>query len=156
MTLNFKLDRTDLAILSELQRDAMASIEAIAAAVSVSANTCWRRIKRMEENKVILGRVILIDPDTIGAGQIVFVSVRTRQHTSDWAKQFKKVASDIPEIIEIYRLAGDVDYLLKIACRDVAEYDQVYKKLIETLDLTDVSAAFAMECLKHTHALPLD
>lgn len=152
---NFELDRTDISILEVLQQDATTSIDAIAEQVSVSPNTCWRRIKRMEDNKIILGRVILIEPKAIGAGQIVFVSVRTREHNSEWASRFQKIASEIPEVIEIYRLAGDVDYLLKIACRDVAEYDRVYNRLINKIDLTDVSAAFAMECLKHTTALPL-
>jgi len=156
MSKNIEIDHTDRAILTVLQKDAMASTETIAAKVSVSPNTCWRRIKRMEEKGVIRGRVLLLDPEAIGAGQIVFVSVRTRQHTSEWAQKFRKAASRIPEVIEIYRLAGNVDYLLKIACRDVAAYDAVYNRLIAELDLTDVSAAFAMECLKQTTALPLN
>ena len=152
---NVEIDLTDRAILKIIQQDATRSVEAIAAEVSVAPNTCWRRIKQMETKGIIRGRVALVEPDYVGAGQVVFVSVRTRNHSKKWIAQFGRVVTDIPEVIEFYRIAGDIDYILKVVCEDVAHYDRVYKKLVERLDLADITAAFAMECLKNTTALPV-
>lgn len=149
------IDETDRVILSLLQRDASVSLESLAAAASISVNTCWRRVKRLEEAGILARRVALIDPEKVGLGQTVFVAIRTRDHSAAWLGRFAEVVGAVPEVVEFYRMAGDVDYLLKIQVRSVADYDRVYKSLISRVELADVSATFAMECLKNTTELPL-
>jgi Lrp/AsnC family transcriptional regulator len=105
------------------------SVEQIARAVGLSQTPCWRRIKRLEHEGVIARRVAIVDPAKLDVGVTVFVSVRTNQHNDEWLEQFTRGVQDIPEIVEIYRMSGDVDYLLKILVRDIAEYDRIYKKL---------------------------
>ena len=148
-------DSADLRILRELQQDASRSVEQIAQAVGLSQNPCWRRIKRLESEGVIARRVAIVDPAKLDVGITVFVSVRTNQHNDAWLEQFTRGVQDIPEIVEIYRMSGDVDYLLKILVRDIAEYDRIYKKLIRVAELYDVSSSFAMEQLKYTTEIPL-
>ena len=104
---------------------------------------------------MIARRVALLDPDKLGLAQTVFVAIRTRDHSKAWLETFAKTVSAIPEVTEFYRMAGDVDYLLKISCASVADYDRVYKSLIARIDIADVSATFAMECIKNTTELPL-
>lgn len=149
------IDDTDRLILRALQADGSASLESVAALASISVNTCWRRVKRLEEAGVVSKRVALIDPEKVGLAQTVFVAIRTRDHSAAWLKRFTEAVRSIPEVIEFYRMAGDVDYLLKIQVGHVADYDRVYKSLIARVDLADVSATFAMECLKNTTELPL-
>ena len=149
------LDSIDLRILGELQRDASRSVEQIARAVGLSQTPCWRRIKRLEHEGVITRRVAIVDPAKLDVGVTVFVSVRTNQHNDEWLEQFTRGVQDIPEIVEIYRMSGNVDYLLKILVRDIAEYDRIYKKLIRVTDLYDVSSSFSMEQLKYTTEIPL-
>ena len=149
------LDSIDLRILDELQRDASRSVEQIAQAVGLSQNPCWRRIKRLEHEGVIARRVAIVNPAKLDIDVTVFVSVRTNQHNDEWLEQFTRGVQDIPQIVEIYRMSGDVDYLLKILVRDIAEYDRIYKKLIRVADLYDVSSSFAMEQLKYTTEIPL-
>ena len=150
-----KLDDTDIAILDALQRDATQSLDTIAARTGVSLNTCWRRVKRLEEQGVLERRVALIDNEKVGLPLTVFVAVRTDNHSKDWAEAFTQAARDIPEIVEFYRLAGEVDYILKMMVASVADYDRVYQRLIARVTLSDVSASFAMEKLKFTTELPL-
>ncbi len=150
-----KLDDSDRQILTLLQRDSTISLEAIAERLSVSLNTCWRRVRRLEEEGVIKARVAICDPEKLGLGQTIFVSVKTNDHSSAWLKKFGKTVTSIPEVVELYRMAGDVDYLLKIMVSSVSDYDRVYKSLIAKIDVDDVSAAFAMECLKNTTELPV-
>ncbi|WP_367179246.1 Lrp/AsnC family transcriptional regulator [Hyphomonas sp.] len=149
------MDDTDRAILRLLQSDASISLESMADRVSISVNTCWRRVKRLEEAGILSRRVALIDPEKVGLAQTVFVAIRTRDHSATWLQRFATAVQSIPEVIEFYRMAGDVDYLLKVQVRSVADYDRVYKALIARVDLADVSATFAMECLKNTTELPL-
>lgn len=149
------IDETDRRILRLLQSDAELSLESIAEKVSVSVNTCWRRIKRLEEAGILARRVALIDPEKVGLAQTVFVAIRTREHSAAWLDRFATAIRSIPEVIEFYRMAGDVDYLVKVQVGSVADYDRVYKSLISRVDLADVSATFAMECLKNTTELPL-
>ncbi len=150
-----KIDETDRVLLRSLQSDARLSLEALAEAASISLNTCWRRVKRLEDAGVIARRVALIDPDRVGLGQTVFVAIRTREHSAAWLGRFAEAVRSIPEVIEFYRMAGDVDYLLKVQVASVADYDRVYKQLISKVELADVSATFAMECLKNTTELPV-
>ena len=149
------LDAADIRILRLLQRDASLSIAGIAEAVNLSQNACWRRIKQLEEQGVIQKRVALLDPQRLGVGVTVFVSVRAGEHTEKWLENFTAAVRRIPEVVEFYRMAGDVDYLLKLQVADIAAYDRVYKALIRSAKLMDVSAAFAMEEMKRTTELPL-
>lgn len=149
------IDDTDRIILRALQADGAASLESVAASASISLNTCWRRVKRLEETGVLSKRVALIDPEKVGLSQTVFVAIRTRDHSAGWLQRFSTAVRSIPEVIEFYRMAGDVDYLLKIQVASVADYDRVYKALIARVDIADVSATFAMECLKNTTELPI-
>ena len=149
------IDETDRQILRHLQRDATTSLESLAEQLAVSVNTCWRRVRRLEENGVLKARVAICDPDQLELGQTVFVAVRTRDHSAAWLDAFAKTVADIPEVVEFYRMAGDVDYLLKIVVASVSDYDRVYKALINKMEIADVSATFAMECLKNTTELPI-
>ena len=149
------LDRLDTRILTALQTDADQPIADLAAGVGLSANACWRRVKRLEELGVIRGRVALLDPEKIGLGVTVFVAVRTNEHNDVWLQQFAEAVQQIPEVVEFYRMSGDIDYLLKVVVADIAHYDRVYKRLIKSVKLTDVSSSFAMEQMKYTTALPV-
>lgn len=151
-----KLDAIDLKILALLQEDASRAIQAVADDVGLSQNACWRRIKIMEDAGVITGRVAVIDPDVLGLGVTAFVMIRTSEHNEKWLETFAKGVAKIPEVVEFYRMSGEVDYLLKVLVRDIKDYDRVYKKLIAIAPLSDVSSTFAMERLKSTTALPLD
>ena len=149
------LDGIDLRILAILQENAERSISEIAEAIHLSQNACWRRIRQLEEQGYILKRVALLDAVKLGAGMTVFVMVRAGEHSQEWLERFAEAVRKIPEIVEFYRMTGEVDYLIKIRVADIAGYDRVYKQLIRSAPLTDVSGAFAMEELKHTTAIPL-
>ena len=148
-------DEIDLSILRELQQDAARSVQEIADAVGLSQNPCWRRIKRLEGAGVIEKRVALLDPRKLGLGLTVFVAIRTNQHNDAWLERFAEAVSRIPEIVEVHRMSGDIDYLLKVLVRDIGEYDRIYRKLIGSVELSDVSSSFSMEPIKSTTALPL-
>ncbi len=150
-----EFDSIDRAILDELQRDASRSIQQIAQAVGLSQNPCWRRIKRLEAAGVIEKRVAILDPEKLGKAITVFVSIRTNQHNEAWLERFASGVMEIPEVVELYRMSGEIDYLMKVLVADIAEYDRVYKKLIEVAELNDVSSSFAMERIKYTTAVPL-
>ena len=150
------LDKLDRDILRHLQEDASQPIQQIADAVGLSVNPCWRRIRRMEAEGVIEGRVALVDPEKVGLGLTIFVRIKTNQHSAAWAEQLASVIAAMPEILECHRIGGDVDYLLKVVVPDMAGYDRTYKELIERLPaLADVSALFSMERLKSTTGLPI-
>ncbi|MBC5763851.1 Lrp/AsnC family transcriptional regulator [Ramlibacter albus] len=150
------MDKKDLQILAILQEDGTTPLSELAEAVSLSSTPCWRRVQRMQEDGVIRKTVTLCDPAALNVGVTVFVSIRTNQHSDAWMRRFVQGTRDIPEIVEIYRMSGDVDYLLKVVVPDIAGYDRVYKRLIKAVELQDVSSSFAMEVLKTTTALPLD
>ncbi|MNK86313.1 Leucine-responsive regulatory protein [compost metagenome] len=150
-----KLDSIDLKILDILQRDAEQQVAQIAEQVGLSATPCWRRIQRMKEAGVITRQVALLDPQKINVGVTVFVSVRTSTHTQEWFDRFTATVHAIAEVVEFYRMSGDVDYLLRVVVPDIAAYDAVYKRLIAGTNLHDVSSSFAMQELKQTTALPL-
>lgn len=150
-----ELDSIDRRILAALQNDATLSIADISERVGLSQTPCWKRIKRLEGAGVITGRVALLDRMQLGVGTTVFVSVRTSQHDEDWLVQFADAIRAIPEVTEFYRMSGDVDYLLKIVCRDIADYDRIYKSMIRAAKLSDVSSSFAMEQIKYTTEVPL-
>lgn len=150
------MDATDRKILACLQEDAAMPVAEIASSVGLTSTPCWRRIQKLEEAGVIRARVALLDSTKLNVGVTVFVFVKTREHSADWLAKFAAVVTDFPEVVELYRMSGDVDYLLRVVVPDVAAYDQFYKRLIERISLTDVSSVFAMEQIKHTTALPLD
>jgi Lrp/AsnC family transcriptional regulator len=150
------LDRTDRKLLECLQRDATLSVADLAAAVGLSTTPCWKRVKRLEDEGYILRRVALVDRAKIGLKVTIFVSIRTNEHDPEWLENFARVAASFPEIVELYRMSGDVDYLMKVVTQDVEGYDRFYKKLIKAVRLTDVSSAFAMEQIKYSTELPLD
>ena len=149
------MDAIDLRILALLQEDATLTVAEVADKVSLSPTPCWRRIQRLEKDGVIRKRVTLLDAARLNAGVTVFVSVKTNQHSAAWLERFAKAVAAIPEIVEFYRMSGEVDYLLRVVVPDIAGYDAVYKKLIRTAELSDVSSSFAMEQLKYTTSLPL-
>ncbi|WP_395401017.1 Lrp/AsnC family transcriptional regulator [Pseudoduganella sp. UC29_106] len=149
------MDKKDLEILSLLQEDASAPLATLAEAINLSSTPCWRRIQKLQEDGVIQRQVALCDPEQLNLGLTAFVAVRTNLHNREWTERFVSGARDIPEIIEIYRMSGDIDYMLKVMVPDIRGYDEVYKKLIKVVDLFDVSSSFAMEVVKHTTALPL-
>ena len=150
-----QLDSLDWSILSQLQADASLAVHEVGERVGLSHNACWRRIKRLEEAGVIARRVALLDPARIGLATTVFVAVKTNRHDPEWLEAFARGVALIDEVIECHRMAGDVDYLLKLVVRDIAHYDRIYRKLIAAVpDLADVSSSFSMERMKHTTALP--
>jgi Lrp/AsnC family transcriptional regulator len=149
------LDSIDFSILALLQEDAARSIQDIADTVNLSQNACWRRIRQMEETGVIKKRVALLDATKLGAGLTVFVQVRAAEHSEEWLAHFAAAVKTIPEIVEFYRMTGEIDYLIKMRVADMAGYDRAYKTLIATARLGDVSASFAMEEIKASTAIPL-
>ena len=150
-----KLDAIDRRLLEMLQLDSDTPVAELATAVQLSTTPCWRRIQRMKDAGVITGNVALVDPKTVNVGVTVFVNIRTNQHSQAWFDRFHATVESIPEVVEFYRMSGDVDYLLRIVVPDIAAYDGVYKRLIAGTQLFDVSSSFAMEQLKFTTALPL-
>ena len=152
----FDMDDIDRKILAILQHDATIAIAEIAEQVGLSTTPCWRRIQKLDEAGVIRSRVALLDSAQLNVGVTVFVSVRTNEHNAAWFAQFSKAVADIPEVVEFYRMSGDVDYLLRVVVPAIAAYDTVYQRLIEKVSLSDVSSSFAMEQIKYTTALPLD
>lgn len=150
------LDKIDRQILRVLQQDASIPIQRVAEQVGLSVNPCWRRIRRLETEGVIRGRVALVAPEQVGLGLTVFVRVKTRDHSAAWARKLNDVIAAMPEILECHRIGGDVDYLLKVVVPDMAGYDRTYRDLIDRLPaLSDVSALFSMERLKSTTGLPI-
>lgn len=149
------MDRMDEKILACLQADATLSIADISARIGLSQTPCWRRIQNLENSGVIRKRVALLDRDKLNVGVTVFVSLKTNQHTQEWLKEFAAIVYEFPEVLEFYRMSGGIDYLLKIVVPDIAAYDAVYKRLIEKVDLFDVSSSFAMEEIKCDTELPL-
>ena len=150
------LDAMDIKILRILQEDATLPVAEIGKAVGLSTTPCWRRIQKLEEAGDIQKRVALLDPKKVGAGVTVFVFISTSQHTLEWLERFHAVIVDFPEVVEFYRMIGEIDYLLRVVVPDIDAYDRFYKKLISKIELSNVSSAFAMEQIKFTTALPLD
>ena len=149
------MDDKDKKILRLLQEDAMMPVAEVASHVGLSTTPCWRRIQKLEEEGVIRKRVALLDRHKLNVGVTVFVAVKTRHHVVDWLEKFKSAVEEIPEVVEAYRLSGDIDYLLRIVVPDIGAYDDVYKSLIEKVEFSDVSSSFAMEDMKFTTALPV-
>ncbi len=149
------MDNIDRKILSLLQSDASLSISEIASQVNLSSTPCWKRIRRLEDEGIIRKRVALLDSDKIGGGIMVFISIKTNEHNQDWFNQFVTTVDEMSEVMGFYRLAGDVDYLMKVVVPDIASYNDFYLRLIDRLPLSNVTAGVVMEQIKDTTELPL-
>ena len=150
------MDRIDKRILDILQKNATMPVAEIGKRVGLSTTPCWRRIQKLEDDGVIERRVALLNPAKINARVTVFVAVTTDQHNEEWLRRFAEVVKDFPEIVEFYRMSGQIDYMLRVVVPDIEAYDRFYKRLIGRIELSDVSSFFAMEQIKYTTALPLD
>ncbi|MDD9909565.1 MAG: Lrp/AsnC family transcriptional regulator [Ahrensia sp.] len=150
------MDQIDKRLLTLLQQDSTTPVAELGRRVGLSTTPCWRRIQKLEEDGVIKKRVAVLDPEAVNARVTVFVSIRTASHSTEWLKRFSEVVQKFPEVVELYRMSGDVDYLMRIVVPDIAAYDDFYQRLIAQVDIRDVSSSFAMEQMKYTTQLPLD
>ena len=149
------MDAIDRKIVALLQDDASLSLAQIAHRVGLSQSPCWKRIQRLEKSGVIQKRVALINPESIGMGLTVFVSIETGDHSTAWLSKFAQTVTAMPEVMEFHRMAGDIDYMLRVAVPNMQAYDAFYKRLIAKIELSDVTSMFAMEEIKSTTRLPL-
>ena len=156
LTMENYTDEIDRKILDIIQSDSSFSMDEISEFVNLSRNACWRRIRRMEEVGIIKARVALVEPSSINLGLSAFVMIRTNSHDTSWAEKFDKVVKCFPEIIGAHRMAGDLDYILRVRVRDVKDYDNFYQTLISKISISDISASFVMDDIKDTTALPTD
>ncbi len=150
------MDLIDRKIIATLQEDTTLSIQQIADRVGLSQTPCWKRIQKLEQSGVIRGRVALVEPTSIGLGLTVFVSVSTDDHSPAWREEFARKATAFPEVMDLYRMAGEVDYMLRVVVRDMAAYDAFYKRLTDAVEIKAVVSRFAMEAIKSTTAYPID
>lgn len=151
-----ELDLIDRKIVSELMRDATLSLAQIADRVGLSQTPCWKRIQKLETMGVLTRRVAIADPNRIGFGLTVFVGIEAPDHSAEWRERFTEVVTAIPEVMEVYRMAGQMDYLLRVSVRDMAAFDRLYKQLTDALPIKNVTSNFAMERLAYTTAYPID
>jgi len=150
------LDKKDRQILSLLQEDATLSLAALADKVSMSTTHCWKRVKRLEDEGVISKRVALLNPLMVDLPTSIFMTLSVSNHERKWMEQFKQVVGDFDEVMEVYRMTGEFDYMLRVQVRDIQSFDSFYKRLMEKLDgISKVTSSFAMEIIKYTTALPL-
>ena len=149
------IDEIDKKILALLQQDCTLPATEIANRVGLSATPCWRRIQKLEEEKYIRSRVALLDGAKLNVDVTAFIAVRTNQHNGAWLDKFEKAVSDMTEVVDFFRLSGDIDYLIRVALPNIKAYDAFYKRLIEKVDMSDVNCMFAMETIKSTTELPL-
>lgn len=151
-----EIDSIDRKILAELQRDATLSVDQLSERISLSRNACWRRLKRLDDERYITGRVALVDAERVGVGLSVFILIRTSRHDPDWLSTFRASVVSFPEITGVYRMSGDLDYVLRARVADVKAYDRLYQRLIAKVPLSDVSASFVMEEIKETTVVPVE
>lgn len=149
------MDDIDRRILTVLQEDATLPVSELAKRVGLSTTPCWKRVQKLREDGVITKQVVLCDPAKMDLKLTVFVEIRTNRHNDAWLRKFAKIVRELPEIVDVYRMSGDVDYLLRVVVRDIEGYDAVYRKLIRAVEVFDVSSRFVMEKIKYSTALPL-
>ena len=149
------LDQIDVRLLRELQRDAGQSQRELADRVGISQNACWRRLKALTDDQVLNGSSARIAREKLGLNLVVFMMLRTRHHSTDWLRAFRRHVLTIPEVVDFHRIGGDYDYQLKIVTEDMASYDRVYQRLIEKVELDSVTSYFAMEAIAEGRPLPL-
>lgn len=150
------LDLIDRKIVAELMRDATMPIARIAEKAGLSQTPCWKRIQKLEAMGVLTGRVALADPARLGFGLTVFVGIEAPDHSPDGRAAFGRAVGSIPEIMEVYRMAGELDYLLRVSVSDMASFDALYKRLTDAVPIKNVTSHFAMERMKFTTAYPVD
>lgn len=150
------MNSIDKGILAQLQRDSGTPVGEIAESVGLSPTPCWRRIKKLEEAGVIRKRVALADKDALNLALTAFVAVKAARHSEAWVEKFASAVRRIPEVVELHRMSGDIDYLMKVVAPDMAHFDRIYKQLISATEFSDVTSTFSMEELKYTTELPLD
>ncbi|MFY9629399.1 MAG: Lrp/AsnC family transcriptional regulator [Methylocystis sp.] len=148
------MDALDQKILSILQENASLPIAEIAARVGLSQTPCWKRIQKLEAAGVITRRVALLSPEKLGLGLCVYVSIAAGEHSEAWLDRFTQQVAKMPEVVEFHRMAGDIDYMLRVVVANMAAYDEFYKRLISITPLRNVVSRFAMERIKATTALP--
>ncbi len=152
---NISLDSTDKRILYLLQNDASKTIKQIAREVNLSTTPCWKRVQRLQDAGVIRATVALVDAQKIDLDQVVFVAIKTSQHNIEWSEQFSRTMQTFPEVTEVYRMSGEIDYMLKVVVRNARAYDDFYKRLITEIPLFDINSMFAMEEMKYSTELPI-
>ena len=150
------MDSVDRKILNLLQTDAGLTVKQIAGQIALSVTPCWKRIQKLEAQGFIRARVALLDPKMVNANVTVFVAIKTDQHTAEWIERFSRAVSDLPEIMEIYRMSGEIDYQLRVVVSSIEAYDRFYKRLVERIELSSVTSSFAIEQMKYTTALPIN
>ena len=149
------MDRIDRKILALLQADADIALAELSDKVGLSQTPCWKRIQKLQQSGVIQKRVALVSPEKVGLGLTVFVQIETADHSGPWLDSFAEAVTTMPEVMELYRMAGDVDYMMRVVVADMAAYDAFYRKLIAAIPLKNVSSRFAMEHVKASTILPL-
>ena len=150
------MDNKDKAILTSIQKNADITVSELADEIGLSKSACWRRLQNLEESGIIGAKVRLLNQQALGLSLTVFTAIRTHEHTSDWFDQFHEVTTQMPNVMEVHRLSGDIDYLIRAVVPDMNSYDSMYRELIGKVNLFDVSSSFSMETIKYTTALPLD
>ena len=150
------MDRKDKAILESLQQDARLTVAELAEKVGLSKSACWRRVQALEDDGIIGAQVTLLDQRKLGLDLTVYSAIRTHEHTAGWFSGFHRMVTAMPNVMEVHRLSGDIDYLIRAVVPDMRSYDEMYKEMINKVDLYDVSSSFSMETIKYTTALPLD
>tara|TARA_Y100000739_G_C20386718_1_gene363729 strand:- start:109 stop:558 length:450 start_codon:yes stop_codon:yes gene_type:complete len=149
------MDQLDKKILRVLQEDCTLPISKIANRVGLSASPCWKRIARLREQGIIKKEIAVLSADHLGFGLTVFVSIKTGEHSAEWLERFSQSITQMPEVVELHRMAGDVDYMLKVVVTGMAEFDDFYKKMISVTELNEVTSRFSMETIKETTAFPI-
>ena len=153
--MSIRLDATDRKILAELQRDAGQSLDEIAKQVGSSKTPVWNRIRKMREAGIMGAQTVILDAEALGFEACFFVLIRTSEHEAEWQARFLKALQDRPEVQEAHRLAGDIDYILKVRVKNARAYDAFYQALISEVKVHNVTALLSMEEIKSTTALPL-
>lgn len=151
-----RLDRIDRRILARLQRDSSPSVSDLAEEVGLSMTPCWRRIQRLEQDGYIKKRIAILDRNLLNARVTVFIAIKTQEHSIEWIERFHNATSDMAEIVDIYRMSGEVDYLIRAFLPNIEAYDALYKKLIIQLPVANITSMFAMEEIKSTSEVPLE
>jgi Lrp/AsnC family transcriptional regulator len=149
------MDSIDRKILNLLQTDASQTVKQIAGQIPLSVTPCWKRIQKLEAQGFIRARVALLDPGQVNANVTVFVAIKTNEHTTEWLDRFSLAVRDMPEVMEIYRMSGEIDYLLRVVVSSIEAYDRFYRGLVDRIELSNVTSSFAMEQIKYTTALPI-
>ena len=150
-----QLDKTDKALLRELQQDASQPMERLAKKIGISKTAAWNRVQKLHQQKIIKRQVVIIDPESIGLSETFFIAVKTNQHQEKWLKKFNRVMQSLPSVVEVHRLAGDIDYLIKVQVESTRDFDELYKSLVSEIELYSVTSSLSMEVLKHETALPI-